>query len=129
MTPEQSAQLAALLTRKRHESGMTALEVSKRAHVDRGTLWRIEKGMIANPKAENLQAIGEVLGIPASDLFATVGWVPSQQLPTIRPYLRTKYRQLPPAAVQEIEAHFDEVARRHGISFDQRDGPADGEDE
>lgn len=129
MTPEQATQLATLLTDKRREAGITAHEVSRQAHVDRGTLWRIEKGMIANPKAENLQAIGEVLGIPTSDLFAIVGWVPPKQLPTIKPYLRTKYHQLPPKALLEIEKHFDEVAHRHGISFDSQHGPQNSEDE
>lgn len=129
MTPEQSGHLAKLLQLRRKEAGMTAREVSQRANVDRGALWRIGRGMIANPKAENLQAIGEVLGIPASDLFATVGWVPPQQLPTIRPYLRTKYRQLPDASIKEIESYFDDVARRHGIGFDSETGPRNKEDE
>lgn len=129
MTPEQSARLGTLLTSRRKAVGLSIPEVSRRAGIDRGTLWRIEKGMIHNPKAENLQSIGEVLDIPASDLFTTVGWVPSQQLPTIRPYLRTKYRQLPDAAVKEIEDYFDDVARRHGISFNSDHGPRDKEDE
>lgn len=129
MTPEQSARLGVLLTSKREEAGLSIPEVSRQAGIDRGTLWRIEKGVITNPKAENLQSIGEVLGIPTSDLFATVGWVPPKQLPTIRPYLRTKYRQLPDAAVKEIEGYFDDVARRHGISFDTDHGPQNQEDE
>jgi transcriptional regulator with XRE-family HTH domain len=129
MTPEQSARLGQLLTTSREDVGLSIPEVSRRAGIDRGTLWRIEKGVITNPKAENLQSIGEVLGIPVSDLFTTVGWVPPKQLPTIRPYLRTKYRQLPDAAVKEIEEYFDNVARRHGISFDSEVGPRNREDE
>lgn len=117
------------LATKRKEAGLGVIEVCRRAGIDRSTLWRIEQGMIANPRADSLQFIAEAVGIPASDLLAEFGWVPPQELPTIRPYLRTKYRQLPDAAVREIEAHFDEVARRHGISFDRTDGPVDGEDE
>lgn len=129
MTPEQTVHLINLLASKRAESGLSVAEVGRRAGVDGGTVWRIEQGMIASPKAENLQAIGDVLGISASDLFATVGWMPSKELPTIRPYLRTKYRQLPADAVAEIEAEFDAIAKRHGISFDQNEGPTAGEDE
>jgi transcriptional regulator with XRE-family HTH domain len=129
MTPEQTVQLINILASKRAESGLSVAEIGRRAGVNGVTVWRIEQGLIASPKPESLQAIGDALGIPASDLFATVGWMPSKSLPSIRPYLRTKYRQLPADAVQEIEAHFDDVARRHGISFDQRDGPVDGEDE
>lgn len=129
MTPEQTTQLVNLLKQRREHAGLSSAELARRARVDVGTVWRIEHGMIASPKAESLQAIGEVLGIPASDLFATVGWVPSNELPTIRPYLRSKYRDLPPEAVAEIEAEFDAIAKKHGVSFDQADGPTGGEDE
>lgn len=129
MTPEQTQQLTAILRRKREEAGLSNAEVARRAGVDVGTVWRIEQGMIASPKAESLQVIGEVLGIPTSDLFATVGWMPSTELPTIRPYLRSKYRDLPPEAVAEIEAEFDAIAKKHGVSFDTANGPKDGEDE
>jgi transcriptional regulator with XRE-family HTH domain len=125
----QTVQLINLLAKKRAASGMSLGEVARRAGVDIGTVSRIESGRIANPRPETLQAIGEVLGIAASDLYATAGWVPPTELPSIRPYLRTKYRQLPSDAVQEIEAQFDEIARRHGISFDPNDGPLNGEDE
>ena len=129
MTPEQTVQLINLLGSKRAEAGLSTAEVARRAGVDVGTVWRIEQGQIANPRPESLQAIGEVLGIPASDLFAVAGWVPSKELPTIHPYLRTKYRELPADAMEEIEAHFAAVAKRHGISFNQNEGPINGEDE
>lgn len=129
MTPEQTQQLTTILKRKREEAGLSNAEVARRAGVDVGTVWRIEQGMIASPKVESLQAIGEVLGISTSDLFATVGWMPSTELPTIRPYLRSKYRDLPPEAVAEIEAEFDAIAKKHGVSFDTANGPKDGEDE
>ena len=129
MTPEQTKQLTTVLKQRREEAGLSNNEVARRAGVDAGTVWRIEQGMIASPKAESLQAIGEVLGISASDLFATVGWMPSKDLPTIRPYLRSKYRDLPPEAVAEIEAEFDAIAKKHGVSFRPDDGPKDGEDE
>lgn len=129
MNSEQTHRLSELLATKRVAAGLSAAEVARRARVDVGTVWRIEHGQIASPKAESLQAIGEVLGIPASDLFTIVGWVPPKELPTIRPYLRTKYRSLPPSAVKELEAHFDNLAKKHGISFDPNDGPRDGQDE
>ena len=129
MTPEQTKQLTRILKQRREEEGLSNNEVARRAGVDAGTVWRIEQGMIASPKAESLQAIGEVLGIPASDLFATVGWMPEGELPTIRPYLRSKYRDLPPEAVAEIEAEFDAIAKKHGVSFNRGEGPTNGEDE
>jgi transcriptional regulator with XRE-family HTH domain len=129
MTPEQTNQLADVLRAARKQAGLSVPEVSRRAGVDRGTLWRIEHGKNAKPMAKTLIAIGEVLGIPSGDLFAIAPWASAHELPTIRPYLRTKYRDLPPEAVSEIEAEFDAIARKHGVSFDRDDGPKDGEDE
>src|ERR1700758_5362681 len=100
MTTEQTEQLINLLAKKRKEAGLSINEVGRRAGVDVVTFWRIEQGMIPTPKAESLLAIGKVLGIPSSDLFAIVGWIPSGELPSIGPYLRAKYNHLPPEALQ-----------------------------
>jgi transcriptional regulator with XRE-family HTH domain len=123
MTPEQTVQLINLLSKKRAEAGLSNNEVARRADVDPGTVWRIEQGQIPTPKAESLKAIGDVLGIPALDLFAIVGWIPSDELPSIGPYLRAKYRELPGEAVQEIETHFQAVARKYGVSIEGNDRP------
>ena len=128
MTPEQAKRLADLLTTKQAATGLSGAEVARRAGVDAGTVSRIERGQIPNPTAKTLLALGKVLDIPESELFAVAPWATSQELPTIRPYLRTKYH-LPDAAMQEIEAHFADVARRHCISFDPHHGPTNGEDE
>ena len=129
MTPQQTVQLINLLSKKRAEARLSINEVARRAGVDPGTVWRIEQGMIPTPKAESVKAIGKVLGIPAIDLFAVVGWIPSEELPSIGPYLNAKYRQLPPEALQDIETYVDALARRHGIRLDANNGPLHGDDE
>ena len=124
MNSEQAARLAELLRRKRQDAGLTAREVARRAGVDVGTVTRIELAQIPRPRPDSLRAIGEVLSIPAADLFAATDWLPREELPSFRPYLRTKYRELPPEAVAEIEGLFDRLARDHGS-----DGPVGDEDE
>jgi transcriptional regulator with XRE-family HTH domain len=128
MTPQQTVQLINLLAAKRKETGLSVNEVARRAEVDVGTVWRIEQGRIPTPKAESLKAIGRVLNIPAIDLFAIVGWIPSGELPSFGPYLRAKYPQLPAEASEEIEAQFEAVSRRHGVheSEDTLANPAKG---
>lgn len=128
MTPKQLEDLTKALRERRESLGWSANEVGRRVGISATTYWRIEDGQIASPKAETLQAIGEVLGISAGDLFASAGWMPKEELPTLRPYLRTKY-DLPLEAMREIEAQFDEIAKKHGISFDADTGPSNGEDE
>lgn len=124
MTPEQARHLAELLRSRRRAQGLTAREVARRAGVDVGTVTRLEQGQILSPRAENLRAIGEVLAIPAADLFAVAAWLPRKELPTFRPYLRSKYRELPPEAIAEIEEAFERIARDYGAR-----GPQGREDE
>ncbi|GAB4940040.1 hypothetical protein MAHJHV49_01320 [Mycobacterium avium subsp. hominissuis] len=115
MTPQQTVQLINLLSKARADAGLSVNEVARRAGIDPGTVWRIEQGMIPTPKAESLKAIGQVLGIPAVDLFTIVGWIPSGELPSIGPYLRAKYSGLPDEALQDIEARIRGLARAYSV--------------
>jgi transcriptional regulator with XRE-family HTH domain len=121
--PAEPFPLAALLQRARQRAGLTAREVARRAGVDVGTVTRIELGQIARPTPDSVTAIGAVLGVSAADLFAAADWLPREELPTLRPYLRAKYRELPDEAVAEVEALLNRYTERYG------GGPADGEDE
>ena len=131
MTPNQAQALARLLRSHREKAGISASELARRAGVDKGTVTRIELGQIPSPKADNLRAIAEAIGLSASDVFTAAGWVPAHELPTMRPYLRTKYRAMPAEAVAEIEAYADRVAREYGVSFDPADPTSqpNGDDE
>ena len=124
MTPSQRDKLAALLTSRRKKRGLSIRGTASAAGVDAATVLSLEQGRIAQPKADTLRAIGGVLGIPATDLWVAVGWLPEAELPAFRPYLRSKYQELPDEAVSEIEAVFDRIARDYGLQ-----GPKDGEDE
>jgi transcriptional regulator with XRE-family HTH domain len=126
MNENQATTLAELLRSKRADMGLSASETARRAGMTPSTLTRLEQGQIAAPTAASLQALGEVLGVSASDLFATIGWVPEGDLPSMTPYLRSKYRDMPPEAIADIEQHFNKVARAHGMTVN---GPADREDE
>ncbi|MDG5769988.1 helix-turn-helix domain-containing protein [Mycolicibacterium fortuitum] len=104
MTPEQTVKLIQLLKDKRTELSLSVNEVARRADVDPGTAWRIEQGMIAKPRVESLIAIGRVLGINAMELFTTVGWLISEDLPDLGTYLRAKYGvSLSDHAIDDIE--------------------------
>ena len=105
MTPEQTVQLINLLKTKRTELHFSVNEVARRAGVDTGTVWRIEQGMIARPRAESLIAIGNVIGINAMDLFASVGWLTADDMPSLGAYLGAKFSHLPDAVVWHIEHH------------------------
>jgi transcriptional regulator with XRE-family HTH domain len=126
MNTDQTVRLINLLSKKRAESGLSVAEVARRSHVDVGTVWRIEQGMIATPKAESLKAIGTVLGIPPIDLFVIVGWISSGELPSLSTYLCAKYdAQLPAEAVSDVESHIEAVVDQYGS---RRDDEANGSD-
>ena len=105
-----------LIANRRRESGFSVAELGQRAGVDRGTVWRIEHGLIAHPKAESLLSIGKVLHIPSTELFQTVGWLVADELPDLGSYLRSMYRGLPDAAIADIENCIAHAVRRYGAT-------------
>ncbi|ATQ27341.1 XRE family transcriptional regulator [Rhodococcus ruber] len=129
MNPEQAFKLAQTLRTRRGELGLSASEIARRADVAKATVTRLELGEIPQPRPDNLRAIAEALELPVADLFAAADWIPEGELPTLTPYLRTKYKDMPADAVREIEQHFAAVAERHGITFNHTAGPSTGQDE
>jgi transcriptional regulator with XRE-family HTH domain len=109
---------------RRELLGLSARELARRIGTTDTTVLRIESGASPNPHTDTLSALAEALDLPYADLFAAAGYAVPAQLPTFQPYLRTKYGELPPAAVAELEQHFAEIARRYGTQ-----GPLNGEDE
>lgn len=121
--------LAAALIRRREELGLSVSGVAVRAGLARSTYLRLETGQISEPRAENLQAIADALELPVGDLYALAGRISKRELPTLQPYLRTKYN-LTDDAAQAIQATFQGIADRYGIDFDREySGPRPGEDE
>ncbi|MEE2032982.1 helix-turn-helix domain-containing protein [Rhodococcus chondri] len=129
MNPKQALKLAQTLRTRRGELGLSASEVARRAEVAKATVTRLELGDIPQPRPDNLRAIAEALELPVADLFAAADWIPEGELPTLTPYLRTKYKDMPADAVREIEQHFAAVAQRHGLTLDHTAGPSSGQDE
>ena len=95
-----------------------------RAHAA-STIVRIEQGAFAEPSPEKLQRMSEVLGLSLADLYAMADY-PIPGLPALRPYLRTKYQDLPAADIDRIDAYAQRLAKRSGVNLE---GPALGEDE
>ncbi|UXM90999.1 helix-turn-helix domain-containing protein [Paenarthrobacter sp. JL.01a] len=119
--------LAETIRTQRQKLGLSASEVARQAGVAKGTITRLELGQIANPRMDNLRAIADVLQLPLTDILAESSLLRGSDLPTLSPYLRTKFKDMPDSAVREIEDHFRDVAARHGIDINT--GPAPGEDE
>ena len=119
-------QFAELLRRRRAELGLslTQLEARTGIHVSRLSRWERAQDMPSRP--DRLTALAAGLELPPSDLYLLAGMDLAGELPSMRPYLRSKYGpKLPPEAIADIEAYSARVAARYGVST----GPAPGEDE
>ena len=125
LTPDQQQQLAQVIRERRTKLGISAREVAQRADLNNATIHHLETATNPRPSSESLTAIAEALELPAADLLAIVDRLPTE-LPTFTPYLRTKYHELPEAALTEMEDYFRQVQQKHHAS---PEGPTDGEDE
>lgn len=124
LTEQQAKDLAAILVAQRVELGLSMRQVAARAGFHIRTIESLEAGTNLSPLPDTLIAIARVLDLSVSDLYALADWLPANELPTLKPYLRAKYRQLDEQAIADIEAYANQRAQRHGGT-----GPVAREDE
>jgi len=126
MDHEQAKRLGEWLRSRRRRAGLSTIQLAKEVGTTDATITRIEQGAFAAPAPDKLSRIADALGLSLADVFALADYAVPTDLPTFTPYLRAKYRSLPPKAVDELEHYFDKLAARYGID---PSGPAPGEDE
>lgn len=126
MDQKQAKELGRKLRERRAALGMSLRQLEEQSGVFNVTIMRIERGDSSEPSAEKLARLAEALELPLADVYAMADLAVPTELPSFKPYLRTKYRGLPAEDVEAIEKYASRLARKHGIALD---GPAPGEDE
>ena len=126
MSPEQAKALGAFLREHRTNLGLSTRALAAQCGIDMATVVRLEQGAFVEPRPDTLRVVAEALGVNLADVFALADYVVPGELPSFRPYLRSKYRDLPAPAVEELERSFKRIAKKHGFA---PEGPAPGEDE
>ena len=126
MPPQKAKQLGKYLRTGAKPRGWSARELAERSGVPDSTIVRIESGFIASPRPDKLSKIARALGLSLAEVYSHAEYSVPEGLPTLRPYLRAKYRDLPPEAAEQIQAYAERLAKRHGVNLA---GPAPGEDE
>lgn len=101
MNSEQAPEtLGVYIQQARERAGLSLRNLEAITGISRPMLNRLEHDQIDNPGPDVLLRLAEALELDSDDLFAFVGYRPSAKLPSLAPYLRTKY-QLPPNAIAE----------------------------
>lgn len=100
-------------------------ELARRAGTNKTTITRLEMGRI--PKPETLQAIAKALDLPPRELLASANYLDPDDLPSMTPYLRTRYGYLSDSARAEIAQSFRDIQKKYGYAGGH--GPSAGEDE
>jgi transcriptional regulator with XRE-family HTH domain len=124
LTPIQARHLGQLLRQHRERRGLGIRGLEAASGVNVSSIVSLERGDTLTPQPDTLKALAAALDLPVSDLFTVAGWLPADELPTLRPYLRAKYRQLDETAIADLERYAEALAIRHGGV-----GPIDHEDE
>jgi transcriptional regulator with XRE-family HTH domain len=118
--------LGQVLRARREQFGLSQYGLENLSGVDHSVIGRIESGHIAAPAPDKLTRLAEALRLNVADVFILAGYSVPRQLPSFRPYLRSRYGDLPPEAHERLDAYFQLIQEEYGAdSF----GPLDGEDE
>jgi len=126
MEPDQAKELGRKLRARREELGLSTRQLADQADMNDATIVRIEQGAFAAPRPDKLSRIAEALGLSLADVFALADYAVPDDLPSFRPYLRSKYRDMPTGAVEDLNKAFARIVKKHGY---QPEGPRNGEDE
>lgn len=109
----------------REHKKLSVRGLAAKAGVDDGALSRIENGKRL-PQAGTLKALASALDVPLADLFVAAGHIIPYDLPSITPYLRARYGQLPEEAIASLDSYLKQLIDEHGLD---PNGPRDLEDE
>lgn len=126
MNPTQAKLFGAYLRRARERSGLSQAGLAKLVGADNTRIMRLEAGITLNPAADFLSNIADELGLDLFEVYEKAGYAEKGDLPALPVYLRSKYRDLPESAAEDIAAYADKLAKRHGVDLS---GPEPGEDE
>ena len=113
---KRAGQLGKYLRSEREARGWSARDLAERSGVPDSTIVRIESGFIATPRPDKLSKLARALELSLAEVYGRAQYSVPEGLPTLGPYLQAKYPQLPAAAVDQIQAYVERVAKRHGVN-------------
>jgi transcriptional regulator with XRE-family HTH domain len=127
MDREQAKHLGSVLRTRREELNLSTTQVALASDLNQATIVRLEQGQFLSPDPDKLRAVAEALDLNLADVLTLADYPIPTELPSVGPYLRTKYRDLPSEAVDQLQTQIARVLKKHGI--EPNEGPRAGEDE
>lgn len=109
----QAQRLGDFIRAERQKRGLSLRQLGTAAKVPFTWISQVENGGIESPDPENLGRIALEMEINLADLFIEAGYPAAAPaaLPSVRPYLRTKYG-MPDAAAAEVERYINIINAR-----------------
>lgn len=117
MKPDQARTLGQVLKARREELGLSTHKLAKLAEINQATVVRIEAGSILVPHPDKLSRVAGALGLRSAEVYALADYLFPNDLPSLRPYLRTRYDQLLDEDISKIEELAARLAKKRGFSL------------
>jgi len=115
----KNEELGKFIRARRVSRGLSLHEAAAESGLHYSYWSKLEAGQYAAPGPKYLRAIARVLEVRFEDLYGLVGYDLPERLPSFSPYLRTKYDELPPEAVADLERYFALLRSFYNIPEDQ----------
>jgi transcriptional regulator with XRE-family HTH domain len=113
MNDERARQLGEYIRHLRLDHAASIRGLADRAGIDSGGLTRLESGHVLHPRPDTLSALAQALEVPLADLFARAGYTAPHDLPSVEPYLRTKYDCLSRKETEAITTLVEALTHLH----------------
>lgn len=127
-TRQKGSQLGQAVRQAREAKGLSTRKLAEAIGTTHSYIHKLEAGWFGSISPENIQALARALDIDAQDLFALAGYKVPEGLPTLVPYMRTKYGEdLPEEAISELQNYFGYLRAKYGTGDMSR--PLGDEDE
>jgi transcriptional regulator with XRE-family HTH domain len=104
--------LGEFVRQARERAGLSSRNLEAITGIARAKLNRLEHDQKVENETDVLQRLAEALELNSDELFALIGYQPSETLPSLTPYLRAKYR-LPPEALAEASEALRDILERY----------------
>lgn len=117
----------AMIQAARQSAGLSFAHAERVTGVPVATLHGLERGH-TKPKPPVLAVLAKGYGLSLADLYLAAGYEIPKKLPTFTPYLRSRYKDMPPEARDELADAFARISEKYGYTSGST-GPKPGEDE